>query len=293
MAFPDEPAGILVLAREQDASALARVARDLAVGCPEVEPTLLDGPALAEAEPLLAPGLAACHLRTGWPVRPEAATLAYARLARERGAVLHTGAAARLWIEDGRARGVVVDGVAHPAGAVLVAAGPWTPELVDPTGAWRPIQAVWGVNVEVALPESPRHVLEEAGVEFAMGGAPPPQVFSLVTADGASALGSTFLDAEPDPEALAPGLLRHGAAFVPALAEVREAAARVCARPLSVDGRPLLGPLPNVEGLWVASGHGPWGISLGPASAALVAAAMRDDGVGIPADLAAARTCAA
>ena len=300
-----EPAGTLVLAREQDAAALAGIARDVAEACPELEPALLDASDLAEAEPLLAPGLAACRLRTGWPVRPEAATLGYARLARERGAVLHTGASASVWREGqatsggepgrptgGFARGVVVDGERRPAGAVLVAAGPWTPEVVDPTGGWRPIQPVWGVNVEVALPVSPRHVLEEAGVEFAMGGAVPPQLFSLVSAEGACALGSTFLADEPDPDALAPGLLRHGAAFVPSLADVREAAPRVCARPLSADGRPLLGPLPDVENLWVASGHGPWGISLGPASARVVAAAMRDDG-SIPADLAVARTCAA
>ena len=49
---------------------------------------------------------------------------------------------------------------------------------------------------------------------------------------------------------------------------------RACARPLSADGRPLLGPLPGVDGLFVAAGHGPWGISLGPGSARLVADAV-------------------
>ena len=43
---------------------------------------------------------------------------------------------------------------------------------------------------------------------------------------------------------------------------------------MSADGRPLLGPLPGVEGLFVAAGHGPWGISLGPGSARLVADAV-------------------
>jgi glycine/D-amino acid oxidase-like deaminating enzyme len=47
---------------------------------------------------------------------------------------------------------------------------------------------------------------------------------------------------------------------------------RACARPLALDGRPLVGPVPGADGLFVAAGHGPWGISTGPASAAHVAA---------------------
>jgi glycine/D-amino acid oxidase-like deaminating enzyme len=46
---------------------------------------------------------------------------------------------------------------------------------------------------------------------------------------------------------------------------------RVCARPLSLDCRPLIGRVPWIDGLFVAAGHGPWGISTGPGSAKLVA----------------------
>ena len=54
---------------------------------------------------------------------------------------------------------------------------------------------------------------------------------------------------------------------------------RACARPLSADGRPLVGRVPGSEGLWIAAGHGPWGISTGPASARQIAAAiLGDDG---------------
>ena len=63
------------------------------------------------------------------------------------------------------ARGVLSAGVRRPAGAVIVAAGPWTPEVIDPTRAWRPIVPVWGVVADVDLPDPPGHVLEEAGVE--------------------------------------------------------------------------------------------------------------------------------
>jgi glycine/D-amino acid oxidase-like deaminating enzyme len=51
---------------------------------------------------------------------------------------------------------------------------------------------------------------------------------------------------------------------------------RMCARPQSVDGRPFIGPVAGVDGLFVCAGHGPWGISTGPASAAIAARAILD-----------------
>lgn len=55
------------------------------------------------------------------------------------------------------------------------------------------------------------------------------------------------------------------------IAGARPGAVRACARPLSQDGRPLVGRVPWTDGLWIAAGHGPWGISTGPASGRLVA----------------------
>ena len=83
--------------------------------------------------------------------------------------------------------------------------------------------------------------------------------------------------------------MERGTRFVPALAGTHVVSVRACARPMSVDGRPLLGPLPEVGGLFVAAGHGPWGISLGPGSARLVADAILGRTVVIPPELATAR----
>jgi glycine/D-amino acid oxidase-like deaminating enzyme len=95
--------------------------------------------------------------------------------------------------------------------------------------------------------------------------------FSLITASGVSSLGSTFLPDEPDRDALVPRLVAHGSTFVPAVASARLGPSRACARPLSFDGRPLIGRVPGFDGLWIAAGHGPWGISTGPASGRLLA----------------------
>ena len=71
--------------------------------------------------------------------------------------------------------------------------------------------------------------------------------------------------------------------FVPALADADVAGVRSCARPVSADRRPLVGAVPGIERAYVAAGHGPWGISTGPATARLVADLVAGGAPAIPA----------
>lgn len=277
--YPEEPVGVLVLS--DDGEELAAIYADIAGRFGELEAEWLEGAALTALEPGLGDGLYAFRQTTGRPVPPAAACEAWARRAQEAGAEVRVGGAASV-VEGG----VRIGGVTEPAGAVVVAAGPWTPELVDPSGGWRPIAPLWGVNVEVRLEVPPRHVLEESGVEDIAEAPAADSLFSIVTAGGVSAAGSTFVDDEPDAQAWAPRLLERGARFLPALGGGIPFSARSCPRPQSRDGRPLLGPV--ADGLYVAAGHGPWGISLGPGSAKLLADAMLG-GAEIPPELAASR----
>ena len=64
---------------------------------------------------------------------------------------------------------------------------------------------------------------------------------------------------------------------------------RTCARPQSIDGRPLIGAVPGRRGLYVCAGHGPRGISTGPASARLTADAILGREPVIPPELDAGR----
>jgi glycine/D-amino acid oxidase-like deaminating enzyme len=274
-----EPAGVIVLSPHPEL--LAGPAAEIAARFPELAPERLSGAELTALEPGLAPDLHAYRLETGRPVPPASAARAFAARAQEAGAEFAIGEPATAEVAAGRATGVRVAGRSEPAGAVAVAAGWLTPEAL---GARAPIVALWGVIVELQLAHPPRHVLEQTGVEDLTGEV--ESVFSIVTAGGTSAVGSTFLLERPNPDALAPLLLERGARFLPALSQARPLGARACPRPLSLDGRPLLGPI--ADGLFVASGHGPWGVSNGPGSARLVADAVlgRDE---IPPELAAAR----
>ena len=299
----DEPAGLLLLNPDRDAAA-AQVRR-LGRTFPELAPELVEPDDLLLLEPSLAPGPAAVRLATGFPVPPAAATAAWAALAEDRGAVVVVGSAARPLDRDGSVAGVTLDdGSTIESLAVLVAAGPWSPPLVDPSGTWRPIHATWGVTVQLRLDgRAPLHIVEEDEVdaisradaaterasEVVDPDADPPSLFSMATAGGVTTLGSTFLPAEPDPARIGSLLLRRAAAFLPAVVEAELVGRRMCARPQSVDGRPFIGAVPDVAGLFVCAGHGPWGISTGPASAAIAARAILDGTRPVP-ELDAARS---
>jgi glycine/D-amino acid oxidase-like deaminating enzyme len=151
-------------------------------------------------------------------------------------------------------------------------------------------------------------VLEEAGItasigvgeELAAPAAPAPSVargdhdtdevdFSLVPLPGVASVGSTFLPERPDPAAWVEPILRRAATFVPAVADAPIRGTRSCARPQSADGRPLIGAVPWLRRLSICAGHGPWGISTGPASARLVVDQMLGRDPDIPAALDPAR----
>ncbi len=288
----DEPVGLLYASNDEDA--VRGVDRSLAEAFPELPRDVVSGTNLERLEPALAPGLWACRVGIGYPVQPGASTYAYATLAERRGVTIRQGRAAALDIRGDMVAGVIVDGRPVAADAVLVAAGPWSSALIDPTGAWRPIRERWGVVIELELPAGPTHVLEEAEIGAAIGtqaheADPDLADFSLVPLAGVASVGSTFLAREPDAAAWVEPILRRASTFVPGVADAPIRGTRACARPQSADGRPLIGRVAGRRGLVVCAGHGSWGISTGPASARLAADLILGREPLIPAELEPAR----
>jgi D-hydroxyproline dehydrogenase subunit beta len=303
----ERPAGLLEVSTSETA-VRAQVAA-IEAFYPELGAMVLDEAALREAEPGIAAGYWACRVELGYPIAPASSTYAYATLAETRGVVVRSGRAATLEVDGDRVTGVRIDDDVIAAGTVLAAAGPWTPALLDSSGAWAPIRPLWGVVAEVELQVPTRHVVEEIGEQAApdtiftasgngqrweadaasLSGREAPTLDavepSVVPTPGIASIGSTHLALEPDPAAWIEAILVRASSFLPAVADAPIRGVRACARPQSDDGRPLVGMVPGKRNLFVCAGHGAWGISTGPASARLVTDLILGRRPDIPAEL--------
>jgi D-amino-acid dehydrogenase len=153
------------------------------------------------------------------------------------------------------------------AGDVVIALGPWAPDLLNPLGIRLPLAVKRGYhrhyraqgNAALARPvldaengyvlaPMEQGIRVTTGVEFAARDAPstPVQLDRLLPA--ARALFPLGGPVEPQPW--------------------------MGARPCFPDSRPVIGQAPGQRGLWLAFGHAHWGLTLGPVTGRLIAELM-------------------
>ncbi|MGO9876706.1 MAG: NAD(P)/FAD-dependent oxidoreductase [Acidimicrobiia bacterium] len=161
---------------------------------------------------------------------------------------------------------VVVDGDPISADAVVIAGGAWTRRL--------------GAQLGVQLPVGPvRGQIAHLGVaDHDTGNWPIVQQvyghYMVPWADHRVAVGATVEDAGFVPDVTAGGvneIMREALRVMPGLAGATLEEVRVGLRPTSIDDAPILGRLPGVSNVLVATGHGANGLLLGPISGALIA----------------------
>jgi glycine/D-amino acid oxidase-like deaminating enzyme len=289
--FDREPVGHLLVTRDEDAAPLVEE-RAHAWAATGVRAEALDATRLRAEEPALADGFAAAWLlEQGQRIDPAALTVAHALRARSLGAEIRRHTSARALTTSGeRVTGVVTDEGVIAAEVVILAAGPWSAPLVRPLGVDLPVTGARGWIVELAgAPGLLRHLLEEeeeaeeteetddfptAGA-FIEGGHRAPSVAALLHSaeDGTVVCGASHHPAmrtEPDDEDAPRRILERAVGAVPTLADATIRGIRWGIRPMSPDGRPLVGWLR--EGLLAATGHGPEGILLGGGTGVLAAA---------------------
>jgi glycine oxidase len=164
-----------------------------------------------------------------------------------------------------RATGVRLDdGERVGAGALVLAAGPWSGELAGlPEGARVPVRPVKGQILRLRDPSGPG--LVRRAVRFEGG-------YVLPRADGRYVLGGTVeergFDLAPTAGA-AYEMLRVARELVPGVSELEIEELSVGLRPGTPDNAPAIGP-GAVEGLVWATGHYRNGILLAPLTADLV-----------------------
>jgi len=190
-------------------------------------------------------------------------TVAYAQAAVAAGVVLRAGASvSRVAVEVGRARGVVADGELWEADTVVLTAGAWTGELVASFGARLPVEPKRGQML--ALGHVPA-VLNRCvhGDDVYLVPRPSGELLVGATVERVGFQGGVTA------EGIA-GLLAAAIQLCPSLGALPITRTWWGFRPWAPDSLPVLGPWPDVEGLWVATGHYRNGILLAPITARLM-----------------------
>jgi glycine/D-amino acid oxidase-like deaminating enzyme len=225
--------------------------------------------------------------RLGFPettaqVDPARFTAALMRAAETRGAELRRGRVTGLARGAGgaTARGVEIEGEIFAADAVVIAMGPWS----ILAAAWLPLPAVFGLKGHSVVLRTEEKIPAEAlFLEYEEGGiAHSPEVFPR--ADGTTyvcAISSeTPLPENPAAVAPDPGAIERleamCARFSPALAGAKILVRQACYRPVTRDGLPLIGAVPGLSNVFVATGHGVWGILNAPATGEAVSELILD-----------------
>lgn len=159
---------------------------------------------------------------------------------------------------------VVVSSTDHhlEADAVILAAGSWLTPLARPHGVRVPVQAGRGYSFTVPCRTPLRHPLYLPSTRVA------------VTPDGGRArlagiMEFTNPDASPG-RARIRSMVRAVRPLLEGIDVDDRADEWVGPRPLTADGIPLVGPT-RTPGVYVAGGHGMWGVTLGPLTGRLLA----------------------
>jgi len=208
-------------------------------------------------------------------IDPEAFTRTLIEAATSRGARLFIGTVAGLRTSrDGsRAEGVTLeDGRDLAADAVIIAMGPWSVLAAH----WLPMPAVYGLKGHSIL-FRPEAMLpsETVFVDFedTDGETYAPEI--VPRADGTLYVCglSSSAPLPRDPAKVNPepgGCEKLGAIslrLVPLLGSAKVLASQACHRPITADGIPLIGPVPQVAGAFIATGHSVWGMLNAPGTA--------------------------
>ncbi len=188
-------------------------------------------------------------------------TLATAQAAESRGAEYVLREATGLIYDRDRVAGVMVGEDCINCGAVVLAMGPWS-------GA----ASLW-VDIDIPVVPQKGEILRLEGLnprlDFHVHGFTLGSSCSILQkADGAVWLAATVqehtgFDVTPSLDARESLVLR-GTRMMPELEWQQMLLQTACMRPVTPDGDPILGKVPDKEGLFIASGTGGQGILLAP-----------------------------
>ena len=197
---------------------------------------------------------------------PLMVTRAYAARFSALGGVVLKGDARSLHRQNGNWRVDTDEGPVDAENAV-VALGPWSSDVVEPLGVKVPLGIKRGYHRHYHAKGNAALSRPIIDTEYGYAITPMEQGIRLTT-------GAEFAsrDAAPTPVQF-DRVLPHARELFP-LGEPNEDEPWLGRRPNMPDSLPVLGRAPGQAGLWLAFGHGHWGLTLGPVTGRLIAEMM-------------------
>jgi D-amino-acid dehydrogenase len=225
----------------------------------------LDARGVQELEPSLNPVFA--H-GVFWPQatslsNPLAVTRAYATRFGALGGLILSGDARSLH-RSGSGWRVETNEGGLDASQVVVALGPWAPDLLEPLGVKLPMAVKRGYHRHFRATGNATLARPVVDADHGYLITPMEQGIRLTT-------GAEFAARDAAPTPVQFDRLMPKARELFPLGERADDKTWLGARPCFPDSRPVIGRAPGQGGLWLAIGHAHWGLTLGPATGRLIA----------------------
>ena len=218
--------------------------------------------------PALADVQGAIYYRNAARVDGRLLTAALRRAAEARGLAVSEAGVDGLEMTDDAVTGVITEGETISVGDVVIAGGAWSHAFGLQLGVQIPVEPQRGQIIHLGLPDT-ADTSTWPIISAIRGHYMVPWPDNRVVVGATRETGSGF-----DARTTAAGVrevLGEALRVAPGLAaaEIREI--RVGLRPYTQDLLPVLGPVPGRKNVYLATGHGPTGLQLGPYSGKLVA----------------------
>lgn len=248
--------------------------RDLEIGDGDINLEWLSREEVLKLEPRINPEVRrGAFLEGSAQIDGYRLSLAQAQAAEQQGAVFLTRKATGVEIHGGRVTAVAHPGGSIPCDAVVIATGAWAGAASEWLDFPIPIEPLKGEAVRVRHPDPyPVQVARPSG-----GGASPRKDGLLsVGATGTNRFSDTAddlvrldFDSRGTPEGLQ-HILEKTLYALPDMERAEVVDHMAGPRALSADGMPIIGPVPGVEGAYIATGHRNKGIHLSTITAKII-----------------------
>ncbi|WP_420631421.1 NAD(P)/FAD-dependent oxidoreductase [Candidatus Leptofilum sp.] len=195
------------------------------------------------------------------------------KAASQRGLVIREVSVDKLVIQSGKVTAVTAGHEIYPADSVAIAGGAWTPEFEGQLGIRIPVQPHRGQIIHLRLDDDPGVPIANWPIVHAFR-----DHYMLTFPGNRIVVGATQeADTGFAPFMTAGGVqevLREALRVAPGLAKAEISELRVGLRPKTPDGLPILGSVPGLQNLFLATGHGAGGLTLGSYSGVQIADLM-------------------